>query len=211
MANNDDLKYANKLVLRNLELDDYARVKQMMDKVYPTLGGWTLEEFTAQLTTFPEGQICIEDDGKVIAVAQSLIVDYDKFGDRHTYNQITGNVLISTHNEDGNTLYGLDVFVDPEYRGLRLGRRLYDARKELCYRLNLKRIIAGGRIPGYAEHADKMTPAKYIELVKDKRNIPLSYYRTFIFNVKLYGIFSFIYINFYLRIFITHGDREIHQ
>ncbi|MDD2230772.1 MAG: GNAT family N-acetyltransferase, partial [Candidatus Cloacimonetes bacterium] len=142
MANNDDLKYANKLVLRNLELDDYARVKQMMDRVYPTLGGWTIEEFSAQLSTFPEGQICIEDDGKVIAVAQSLIVDYDKFGDRHTYNQITGNGLISTHNEDGNTLYGLDVFVDPDYRGLRLGRRLYDARKELCYRLNLKRIIA---------------------------------------------------------------------
>lgn len=168
MAMNDDLKQTNKLILRNLQPEDYAQVKEIMDRVYPTLGGWTLLEFKAQLKTFPEGQICIEDDGKVIAAAQSLIVDYDKYGDRHTYNQITGEGLISTHDPKGNTLYGLDIFVDPDYRGLRLGRRLYDARKELCYRLNLKRIIAGGRIPGYAEHAHEMPPSKYIELVKDK-------------------------------------------
>lgn len=69
MANSDDLKQINKLVLRNLELKDYDQVKTIMDRVYPTLGGWTIEEFSAQLSTFPEGQICIEDDGKVIAAA----------------------------------------------------------------------------------------------------------------------------------------------
>ena len=160
MGNSDELKQTNRLVLRNLQLEDYDQVKHIMDRVYPTLGGWTPFEYQSQLSTFPEGQICIEDDGKVIAAAQSLIVDYDKFGDRHTYNQITGEGLITTHNPDGNTLYGLDVFVDPDYQGLRLGRRLYDARKELCYRLNLKRIIAGGRIPGYAAHSNEMTPFK---------------------------------------------------
>lgn len=43
-------------------------------------------------------------------------------------------------------MYGLDVFVHPDYRGLRLGRRLYDARKELCRSKNFKAILAGGRI-----------------------------------------------------------------
>ncbi|KHG32886.1 bifunctional GNAT family N-acetyltransferase/carbon-nitrogen hydrolase family protein [Sulfurospirillum sp. MES] len=168
MGNNDELKQTNKLILRNLQAEDYGDVKRIMDRVYPTLGGWTIEEFSAQLSTFPEGQICIEDDGKVIAAAQSLIVDYNTYGDRHTYDQITGNCLLSTHDPKGDTLYGLDIYVDPDYQGLRLGRRLYDARKELCYRLNLKRIIAGGRIPGYAAHAHEMTPSKYIERVKDK-------------------------------------------
>ncbi|MBN2964241.1 GNAT family N-acetyltransferase [Sulfurospirillum sp. T05] len=161
-------KHASKLILRNLRREDYADIKAIMDKVYPTLGGWTKKEFYAQLKAFPEGQICIEDDSKVVAAAQSLIVNYGKFGDRHTYEEITGAGLLTTHDPEGDTLYGLDVFVDPEYRGLRLGRRLYDARKELCVWLNLKRIIAGGRIPGYAKYAHEMTPARYIEQVKHK-------------------------------------------
>jgi hypothetical protein len=49
-----------------------------------------------------------------------------------------------------------------------LGRRLYDARKEICENLNLRGIIAGGRIPGYKDYADKLTPAKYIEMVRNK-------------------------------------------
>lgn len=168
MGHKRKLKHAGKLTLRNLTQKDYDDVKGIMDRVYPTLGGWSKAEYRAQLAAFPEGQICIEDEGKVVAAAQSLIVNYRRFGDRHTYDQITGKGKLTTHDPDGDTLYGLDVFVDPEYRGLRLGRRLYDARKELCWRLNLKRIIAGGRIPGYAPHSKEMTPSKYIELVKRK-------------------------------------------
>ncbi len=51
---------------------------------------------------------------------------------------------------------------------MRLGRRLYDARKELCENLNLRAIIAGGRIPGYANYYKKLTPKQYIEEVKKK-------------------------------------------
>ncbi|NLC27482.1 MAG: GNAT family N-acetyltransferase [Campylobacteraceae bacterium] len=161
-------RLASKLILRNLTLNDYSDIKAIMDKVYPNLGGWTKKEFAAQIKRFPEGQICIEDDGRVVAAAQSLIVNYAKFGDRHTYDEITDKGMLTTHDKDGDTLYGLDIFVHPDYRGLRLGRRLYDARKELCLWLNLKRIIAGGRIPGYAKHANEMSPSRYIELVKHK-------------------------------------------
>ena len=86
------------------------------------------------------------------------VVDYDAFGDQHTYNQITGSAYLTTHDPKGGVLYGVDVFVSPDYRGMRLGRRLYEARKELCRNLNLKSIVAGGRVPGYDEHASEMTP-----------------------------------------------------
>ena len=72
---------------------------------------------------------------------------------------------MTTHSPTGDVLYGVDVFVDPDYRGMRLGRRLYSARKELCRNLNLRAIIAGGRIPNYKDHADKMSPQEYIEAV----------------------------------------------
>ncbi|MFT4789857.1 MAG: putative amidohydrolase/GNAT superfamily N-acetyltransferase, partial [Paraglaciecola sp.] len=157
------------LELRHLTIEDYADVKELMDVVYAQVGGaWPLKNFQAQLNVFPEGQICIEDKGKVVAAAISVIVDYDQFGDKHTYDDITGDAYLSTHDPKGDVLYGIDLFVSPAYRGLRLGRRLYEARKEVCKNLNLKSIVAGGRIPNYAKHADQMSPYEYVELVKSK-------------------------------------------
>src|SRR5690606_31493222 len=159
----------HKLLLRQLQLKDYNEVKAIMETVYRNIdGSWTRKEFSNLLKKFPEGQICIEDKGQVIAVALSLIVDYAVYGDKHTYEQIIDKGTFKSHDPEGDTLYGIDVFVHPEYRNLRLGRRLYDARKEICENLNLRGIIAGGRIPGYRHYADKLTPAKYIEMVRNK-------------------------------------------
>ena len=158
---------SHRLRLRNTRLSDYPSIKKIMDHVYRRAGGaWTRKQFAAQIARFPEGQLCLEDKGKVVAAVISLIVDYKTFGDFHTHSQITGDGYLTTHDPAGDTLYGVDIFVHPDYRGLRLGRRLYDARKDLCRKLNLRRIIFGGRIPGYHEHASSMTPQEYIELVK---------------------------------------------
>jgi predicted amidohydrolase len=63
-------------------------------------------------------------------------------------------------------LYGIDIFIKSEYRGLRLGRRLYDYRKELTEKLNLRGIAFGGRIPNYYKHSTTLSPKQYIEKVK---------------------------------------------
>ena len=76
--------------------------------------------------------------------------------------------ICATTTLKGDYLYGIDLFVHPEYQGMRLGRRLYDARKELCEQLNLKGIVIGGRIPGYNKFKNEMTPQKYIQLVRNK-------------------------------------------
>lgn len=156
--------------IRKLTLDDYHDLKESMEQAYDTMGGsiWSKESIARLLNLFPEGQLCISVDDKVVACSLSIIVDYDQFGDKHTYRLITGNYTFSTHNPTGDTLYGIEIFVSPDYRGLRLGRRLYEARKELCENLNLKSIIAGGRIPGYHAHAGTLTPRQYIDKVKSK-------------------------------------------
>lgn len=169
MDNHEEIHGDVRLKLRNLQPEDFSDIKAIMDQVYPTLGGgWPEKKFRAMLKVFKEGQICIEDNGRVVAAALSVIVDYDKFGDEHTYDEITGNAYLTTHDPNGDVLYGIDVFVDPEYRNLRLGRRLYEARKELCQSLNLRAIIAGGRIPNYVQHSATMSPQQYIEAVKRK-------------------------------------------
>lgn len=159
-----------KIELTHLQFEDYIQLKEVMIKAYPKLDNpyWSEEAIKRMLEVFPEGQLCVKVNNQVAGAALSIIVDYEKFGDQHTYEQITGNYTFNTHTERGTILYGIDVFVHPEYRGMRLGRRLYDARKELCEHLNLKGIIAGGRIPNYAKYAEKMTPRAYIQKVKEK-------------------------------------------
>lgn len=160
-----------KLNLRQLELADYPALAELMDLVYHDIGGaWAEHTIVDLIRAFPEGQICIEDHGKVVAVALTIKVDYDRFSNPHRYEDLVtdrqGEVL--RHDADGDSLYGIDVFVHPEYRGYRLGRRLYEARKELCRSLNLRAILAGGRLPGYDKQADEMSVTDYIEEVKKR-------------------------------------------
>ncbi len=159
-----------KIINRELTHADYTDLKSSMIEAYEGIGGqyWIKDKIDILLKKFPEGQICVEVDEKVVAVALSIIINYDKFGDEHTYQEVTGDYTFKTHNPKGDVLYGIEVFVHPEYRNLRLGRRLYDARKELCERLNLRSIVAGGRIPNYANFADELTPKEYIKKVKSR-------------------------------------------
>jgi GNAT superfamily N-acetyltransferase len=164
---NEDLK----IELRKLTKDDYLGLKASMVEAYSDWEGasfWGEAHISKLVEIFPEGQICLLVNGAIAGCALSLIVDYDKFGDNHTYAQITGNYTFSTHNPKGDVLYGIDFFVHPEYRGMRLGRRLYDARKEICERHNLRAIIAGGRIPQFKNYADKLSPKEYLDKVKGK-------------------------------------------
>ncbi len=158
--------------VKSLTIEDYHTLKESMIHAYASMGGqyWKEESIQKLIQKFPDGQIVITLDGKVVGCALSIIVNYEKFGDKHSYRDITGNYSFETHDDKGDTLYGIEVFVHPEHRGLRLARRLYDARKMLCEQLNLKMIIAGGRIPKYGMYADKLTPGAYIEKVK-KREI----------------------------------------
>lgn len=160
----------NKVELRNLQIEDYKQLKTSMLHSYCELDDtyWEEEEIENLLSIFPEGQLVILVDDKVVGSALSILVNYKKASSNHTYQKITGNSTFSTHDPEGEVLYGIDVFISPEYRGLRLGRRLYDARKELCETLNLKSIIFAGRIPKYSEYASEITPKEYIDKVRLK-------------------------------------------
>ena len=140
-----------------------------MEKAYGEDAGiWSRENIVDLIEVFPEGQLCVEVDKRVVACALSLIIDSEKTNIYKKYYEIIDDGKFTTHDYDGDILYGIEVFVHPDYRSLRLGRRLYDARKELCEQMNLRGIVAGGRIPNYHNYADKITPRTYIEKVKRK-------------------------------------------
>ena len=156
--------------LEFLKIEDYEELKDVMIASYHTMpeSYWKEHHVVSLIDKFPEGQIVIKINGKIAGCALSIIVDYSKYEYKHTYREITGNYTFKTHTTKGDVLYGIDVFITPEFRGNRLGRRLYDYRKELCEKLNLKGIVFGGRIPNFHKFADQMSPKDYIEKVKNR-------------------------------------------
>lgn len=145
--------------LRPFMVDSYKHISDEM---------WSEEKIEKLIKLFPEGQVAILVNGEVAGCALSIIVDYRKYDGRHTYNIITDNENFGTHTSNGDMLYGIEVFIQKAYRGLRLGRRLYDYRKELCEQLNLKGIVFGRRIPNYHRYSLEYTPQEYVSKVRRK-------------------------------------------
>ncbi|OLQ93952.1 hydrolase [Vibrio ponticus] len=156
-----------KLSLRTIEPTDYPELATLMDLVFHDVGGsWPRLTIMDLIHQFPDGQICIEDNGKIVGAALTIKVNYNRFSLPHLYTDIINENNVIQNQVTGDAMYGLDVFVHPDYRGLRLGRRLYDARKELCRSKNYKAILAGGRIPNYHQHANELSVTEYIEKVQ---------------------------------------------
>lgn len=164
------LNEIDKIELQYLQLEDYLEIKEVMQSAYSSMpeAYWRERHINALIEKFPEGQVVIKVNGQIAGCALSIIVDYEKFKENHTYAEITANYTFDSHNSNGDVLYGIDVFIKPDFRGLRLGRRLYDYRKELCEKLNLTGIAFGGRIPNYHKYSKEITPKEYIERVRRK-------------------------------------------
>ncbi|AIY12946.1 carbon-nitrogen hydrolase family protein [Cellulophaga baltica] len=156
--------------LEFLTIDDYQALKSAMIETYPNMENsyWKENLIQKLINDFPQGQVVIKVNGNLAGCALSLRVDYAQFDRPHTYREVTGNYTFNTLKKDGDVLYGIEVFIKSEFRGLRLGRRLYDYRKELCERENLRGIIFGGRIPNYHKYSNDLSPKQYIESVRRK-------------------------------------------
>jgi predicted amidohydrolase/GNAT superfamily N-acetyltransferase len=164
------LNEIDKIELGYLQLEDYLSLKDIMVAAYSTMPDsyWKEHHIQTLIKKFPEGQVVIKINNEIAGCALSIVVNYDELEDNHTYREVTENYSFDSHCDDGDVLYGIDVFIKPEYRGLRLGRRLYDYRKELCEKLNLRGIAFGGRIPNYYKYSNELSPKEYIEKVRVK-------------------------------------------
>jgi len=156
------------VVVRQLTPEDFDDLITLQRACFPGMLVWEREQIESQIQRFPEGQLCVEYEGELVASSSSLIVDSDRYSEWHNWKEIADGGLIRNHTPDGDTLYGIEMMVHPEYRGYRLSRRMYDARKRLAKAKNLARIMIGGRIPGYHAHADDMTAGEYVEAVMRK-------------------------------------------
>lgn len=170
------------ILVRQATRDDIPALMALNRAAYPTLAQenivWGEAHLLSHQRVFPQGQFVAEKNGRIIGAASSLVVDLGRDTLRHhTWSGITDSGYFTNHDPAADTLYGADVYVHPKARGLGVGAALYAARRELCRRLNKRRILAGGRLWNYQDCAVRMTPEEYAQRVAEGelRDLVLSF------------------------------------
>ncbi len=158
-----------KIKIRKWRLTDYKAIAELQEICFPNMKPWTLTQFESLITIFPEGQACIVVNDKIVASCSSHIINFDNYSTSDSWGTLTDHGYIKNHDPKGDTLYGIEIMVAPEYRNMKLSRRLYAFRQNLAREKNLKRIAIGGRIPNYHQYASEMSAAEYVQKVIDKK------------------------------------------
>jgi ribosomal protein S18 acetylase RimI-like enzyme len=158
-----------KAVIRNYTRDDFAELIRIQQESFPppfpSELWWNEEQLTNHVTLFPEGAICVEVDGVLAGSITGLLVTFDPSHPDHTWEEVTDSGYIRNHDPNGDTLYIVDICIRPSHRKLGLGKWMMQAMYELVVHKGLKRLLGGGRMPGYGRYADRMTAEAYLEKV----------------------------------------------
>ena len=107
---------------------------------------WPPSFLESHIRIFPEGQFCAELDDEIVASDSSLIISLKPVYKNHRWYEITGYGMFTNHNPKGDSLYGADISTHSKVRRQGIATMLYNARKDLAVKLNLRRIISGGRL-----------------------------------------------------------------
>lgn len=164
-----------KIKIRKAKLEDIPEILKIEKLAWREEKAATQEMFKSRIDTFSEGALVAIADGKIVGVVATEIVNYNESEMKNWYEITDNGYIAKTHNPKGDTLYGVDLSVDPDYQNKGIGKKLMEAVGRLAIKYNLKQGILGGRIPNYHKFADKMSVEEYIKIEKEanEEGIPL--------------------------------------
>lgn len=155
--------------VRTARLEDAAGMAAVARAAYAAWPASNIADernYSLQLAAFPTGQHVAVVGKQIVGYATSLITQLDDDSPWYNHAEMTGFGTFSTHDPAGQTLYGADIAVHPDWQAKGISRLLYQARCTLMKRHNLKQMVAGGRIPGYASYRGQLTAQEYVDKVK---------------------------------------------
>jgi predicted amidohydrolase/ribosomal protein S18 acetylase RimI-like enzyme len=159
-----------KLLIRQAHLSDIPGILELTAAVYTSMPPYQPGHIRGQINHYNEGAFVAIYENRIVGYAASFLISEEKAFQTHTWAEITGGGFNSRHEPDGELLYGMEVCVHPEFRSLRIGRRLYEERKRLVAREQLKGIVIAGRVPEFKKRLkifDKIED--YVKAVAEKR------------------------------------------
>ncbi len=136
----------------------------------------TAGHFLSQQQYFAAGQHAVldVDTGEVVASSSDLRMNINFGHYAHSFLEETGNNLFTTHDQQGQWLYGADIGVHPKVQGQGLASLLYAARHDLVRRLKLRGHVAGAMPKGYGTVAHEMPIEQYVsEVIRGEKADPV--------------------------------------
>lgn len=130
---------------------------------FPSDLWWNEEQLRHHLAIFPHGALCAECNGRLIGSVTGLIVNDGMLAGSHSWSSITDDGYIRNHDPQGDTLYIVDISVLPDMRKAGIGKWLMQSMYETVVHYRLKRLLGGGRMPGYRRYAETVSPEAYVE------------------------------------------------
>ena len=157
------------LVVASTHPDQAEQLEALQRVVFPTLVDeerFKAPHYRRHLQLFAEGQFVVLDGSRVVAATSTIRRRFDFDHPNHTFAEIIQGGWLTSHEPEGDWLYGADLGVHPVYRGKGLAVALYAARQELVWALGLKGQLTAGMMSGYGAVKDRMTAVQYYEALK---------------------------------------------
>jgi 4-aminobutyrate aminotransferase/(S)-3-amino-2-methylpropionate transaminase len=159
-------KLSGGLTVLNAQPGHSWQMEELQIVCFPTLADderFKAEHYRKHMQIFPQGQLVVLYGDRVVGATTTLRLDFDLNHVDHTFAEVIAGGWLSSHQPEGEWLYGADISTHPEYRGRGIASALYAARQELVWRLKLKGQITVGMMPGYSRVKDPMSVEEYYE------------------------------------------------
>ncbi len=152
------------LVVMHARPEHAEQLEALQLVCFPTLADeerFKARHYRKHLELFDEGQFVALDGERVVGATATIRMRFDFEHIGHTFADIIQGGWLTSHEPDGDWLYGADIGVDPDYRGKGLATALYAARQELVWRRGLKGQVTGGMLRGYGAVKHEMSAEDY--------------------------------------------------
>jgi GNAT superfamily N-acetyltransferase len=167
---------SNGIRIRSTGPEHAEALEELQILCFPTLDDrerFKRAHYRKHIDLFPEGQFVALDGEKVVGMTSTIRMRFDFAHIDHTFADVIQGGWLTSHEPDGDWLYGADIGTHPEYRRRGIARGLYAARHLTARRLGLEGQVTVGMLRGYGPLKGDMTAeAYYRSLLRGERIDP---------------------------------------
>lgn len=142
----------NKYQIRQAQVDDLDKIWQLEQEVWPEFPA-SRDMISKRIEIFPEGNIVAQDtDGRIVGYLVIMFIGHKASEFPNSWMAITGNGSMSTHNIEGEYMYGVTLTVA---KGCGVGMELQVHGWAIAVKYRKKGCFLGSPIPGFAQYKKK--------------------------------------------------------